>query len=641
MDEQLKQTYQKIAKFDSLNPMQAAVGNYILQNGDLGICLLLKSLTGTGKTEAPAIPALSMERRLIMVYPTRSLVEDQISRFSNYLRNWSAARLGKTMTLTVDTGAVSRRYQWRDGKTCTVGGGRTTRHLYAGDVIITTLDKFLYRFFGFGEPQKSYIYPLRIRYMNPIICFDEAHIYEEVAFTNFERLIRTLCEKGKDVVLMTATMPSELECQFDYLDTIDFVSDAENKRTLVEWQLERRTADHYPGKRLRYLPESITPEEDEPTSGMVERIMSEVASHIDPARRLIVTVETVKDAAYIYQSLRTSDATTSAMFSYEGTPIFLYHGRLTAKQRSWVYQELKNKDDNGYGYLLISTSSIEVGCDLNAHTLITQLCDPDRLIQRAGRCNRRLEMSDAQIIVVGDDIPFWATAFSEAVAEDIEQRKGYIEALAKQHDAMLDADVLLTFSQKRLGRDRRVEMMFDMLYEYVYEAKLENRKLHENGLIITRSWEPSITVCTGETDQNGLENPLDVPISRCITPEGEEPLSLSLGYGGVYKRVYDPKTHKPTLEMIKSKRWENGYNNNLIIQLPYDFEFDERLGYVEIPNIFNKSYPSQGKRFMKRATDGDEIIVWYIDQAKWTDTVLNAFNDWPKEDDETSDEVAA
>ena len=40
-------------------------------------------------------------------------------------------------------------------------------------------------------------------------------------------------------------------------------------------------------------------------------------------------------------------------------------------------------------------------------------------------------------------------------------------------------------------------MMFDMLYEYVYDAKLENKPLHDKGFIITREWEPSLTLCTG------------------------------------------------------------------------------------------------------------------------------------------------
>jgi len=32
------------------------------------------------------------------------------------------------------------------------------RHLYKGDVILTTIDKFLYRYFAFGDKQKSFIF---------------------------------------------------------------------------------------------------------------------------------------------------------------------------------------------------------------------------------------------------------------------------------------------------------------------------------------------------------------------------------------------------------------------------------------------------------------------------------------------------
>ena len=45
------------------------------------------------------------------------------------------------------------------------------------------------------------------------------------------------------------------------------------------------------------------------------------------------------------------------------------------------------------GYLLFTTSAIEVGCDLDAHLLITELCNPDSLIQRAGRCNRKRQIA--------------------------------------------------------------------------------------------------------------------------------------------------------------------------------------------------------------------------------------------------------
>jgi len=190
------------------NPMQEVVWRYFANTNGLGIGLLLKGPTGSGKTEAIVIPALVHGRRLIMAYPTRSLVDDQIARLSKILANYSRLNDGKPVTLNIDTGATSERQTWVNGEEIKIIGNMR-RHLYQGDIIITTLDKFLYRFFGFGEPDKSFIFPLRINYglKQSLICFDEAHSYDEVAFTNFTQLVRTLYERGLDVALMTATMP--------------------------------------------------------------------------------------------------------------------------------------------------------------------------------------------------------------------------------------------------------------------------------------------------------------------------------------------------------------------------------------------------------------------------------------------------
>ncbi len=197
--------YQQLTGYSQPNPMQENVWDYMSQDNPLGISLLIKGPTGSGKTEAVTVPGLAHGRRLIMIYPTRSLVDDQIGRMSKMLQRLSRLNGGKPEVLTVDTGAVSERQIWINGEQVPVIGN-PRRHLYFGDVIVTTLDKFLYRFFGFGEPKKSYIYPLRINYglKDVLIVFDEAHSYDDVAFTNFNRLVRTLFEKGRDVALMTA-----------------------------------------------------------------------------------------------------------------------------------------------------------------------------------------------------------------------------------------------------------------------------------------------------------------------------------------------------------------------------------------------------------------------------------------------------
>jgi CRISPR-associated endonuclease/helicase Cas3 len=121
------------------NPMQEAVWRYFTDTNGLGIGFLLKGPTGSGKTETVVIPALAHGRRLILVYPTRSLVDDQIARLSKILVNYSRINRGKPVTLNIDTGATSERQTWVNGKATKIIGN-VRRHLYQGDIIITTLD---------------------------------------------------------------------------------------------------------------------------------------------------------------------------------------------------------------------------------------------------------------------------------------------------------------------------------------------------------------------------------------------------------------------------------------------------------------------------------------------------------------------
>ena len=317
------------------------------------------------------------------------------------------------------------------------------------DIILTTLDKFLYRFFGFGEPGKSYVFPLHIRYglRRPLFCFDEAHSYDAVAWTNFHLLLRALYEKGLDVVAMTATMPPAFAADLNsFLDEHNWVTGGNRTR------LDAFTRRANPQRGLTYVPCAL----DE----VPDRLIEQARQHHAPGQRAIISVGTVPDAVAIYRQL-------------DGA--LLYHGRLTAGQRRKIYRQLKQHEERGEGYLLVTTSAIEVGCDLDAHTLITQLCDPEQLLQRVGRCNRKGEMDDAQVIVVGDRIPGYLTSLSD------DAQAAYITTLKEMSGGMLDSTAVQSHIVKKPNPDYRVEIIFRMLYEYVYEAAVENKGLHDRG----------------------------------------------------------------------------------------------------------------------------------------------------------------
>lgn len=574
------------------NPMQKAVWNYF---AEMNVGLLLKGPTGSGKTEAMVIPALAQGRRLIMAYPTRSLVDDQIARLSRILANYSRVNSGRPVTLNIDTGATSERQTWVQGNATKIIGN-VRRHLYQGDIIITTLDKFLYRFFGFGEPEKSFIFPLRINYglKQSLICFDEAHSYDEVAFTNFTQLVRTLYERGLDVALMTATMPAKKQHYLNFLDEINFVDQPENQQVLAQFTQERFPSRCYPNRTLTRIAAPIA--ETEEGESTLPAVLAQVATdQFQANERMIVIAEKVHDAVAVWRQLKTEFG--------EQTPVWLYHGRLTQPQRKKVYEALSEADKANQGYILISTSAIEVGCDLNAHTLITQLCDPDRLIQRVGRCNRRQEMSNAQVIVVGDDIPEWLTVLS---AEDLQR---YKECLQLQHGTIFEPRPLLECLQSPPRTDHRVEMMFDMLYEYVYEAKLENKPLHDKGLIITRSWEPSLTVCTHVYDGQP-QNAISVPMRSCKAAK-DEPLSHEWM---LYKWSFDQQENKPVPTDLRS--WECAYTVDAVAHYSdpclYGDDFDEEVGWVDLPRLFSSGFNQGYRRVLVREVGNNKYRLWYI-----------------------------
>ena len=551
------EVYQNLAKFKP-NPMQEELFDYIVPK-EQNPALLLKSPTGSGKTEAVLIPSLESCRRLFLIFPSRSLVDDQIRRCEKYLQQ-ASEKMGKSYALVIDTGAESVRTVFQEGKVLEKG----KRHLYDGDVILTTFDKFLYRFFGFGEPNKSYIFPFRMHHSQRrnIFCFDEAHAYDQVAFVNFQRLIKALYKANLDMVVMTATMPDTYQKELSFLDTVDYIT-GDNKLNLENWQEQKQKRLHR-NKTITHIAAKTQKE-------VINEIGAYVSKHYQPDKRTIVTIETIKDLIPAYQDTKAQD---------DSDNIFLYHGRLSNPQRKKVYSKLKQLEDTNKGYLLFTTSAIEVGCDLNAHLLITELCNPDSLIQRAGRCNRKGKIEDAKIVVVGNKIPDFLSILSQ------EKREKYLEKLQQQNGGDFNPDDILELMEYAPHSDYRAEVLFDMLYEYVYEARLENKPLHDRGLVITRSFEPSITLTTKVPEEEAKhrpENAVSVSIRSCIAwKDKDRDESVNTDFK-VYHRFYDDRSQEFKFELLK---WGGSiYFKDLFVEVPECY-FSEELGYVEPPKVF-------------------------------------------------------
>ncbi|MGD9728030.1 MAG: DEAD/DEAH box helicase [Nitrospiraceae bacterium] len=452
-----------------------------------GCNIIISAGTGSGKTEAAFLPALATGRRIIALYPTKALLQDQLSRIGH---------LAVGNTIAVDT------------------GDEDDRSFYRADVILTSLDKFLYRFFGYGKKRWSYLYPYRIGFddtRGTMLILDEAHAYEEVAFSHFWFMLKKLTyERSIQTVLLSATLPPALIGALQDVDRNYFpratdeglffekVADDGFRpgRLLYAGHLSatglvKKAIDTFDrGKRVIIALDAVVPPRD--TERANGRTLHEVW------KRLVHDVE-ARDRG---RSSRATVAQVDGAGRVRGN-ILTYHGHQMSEYRKEVLQRLKELDEGwkpnadgslkkGEPFILVTTSAMEIGVDISSDVMITDLCECDSFVQRIGRCARRPGES-GEVYLINDDggqrrrgRALWEAFKGRAVGS-------LIDAEAKQH--LNEHNAIPDLNRIHL----RLEYLQDQsLYRYVYDFVQENQELWEKGVVITREWEPSIALVHSE-----------------------------------------------------------------------------------------------------------------------------------------------
>ena len=595
------------------NPMQKQIFEKIYDpniNKNPGI--LLKSFTGSGKFESVLFPALASNYRLILPLPARSLLEDQKERTEKYLKKFSTLYKDREVSLVIDTGSQMYRYIYKNGEKVKPRTSNPRRHLYKGDVILTTIDKFLYRYFAFGDKQKSFTFPLRINQEKTMICFDEAHSYDDISFTNFYSLVKSLYEAGRSIVLMTATMPEEYLERLDFLEIVDYIDDSENAKKIKQFQ-DKILKQDYPNKKAFEWYSNIARDNKNPEE-FQEKITQIVANEWNskPNRRILVVVERVTDAAAIYEQLKNHSLDVNTDTSQK--LLFLYHGRIAEQLRPEIYKQIQERDRDREPYILITTSAIEVGCDLNAEILISEMCPPENLIQRAGRCNRRGNIPDAKVILIGNSIPNFANSLDELGWEEYQKTlKSLVEFDSEK--------ITKCISVSQQVDDYRVVEIFSMLHDYVYGGDLTCKHAHEKGLIITRSWTPSATLIYKDGD-NKLHT-ITVPVDRLIKSKGK---NNDFANTYVLERYYNQET---TRWDLRDLGWGSAYSKDIVIEIHkntdaacmYDgkkeYDYKEELGFVELPGVFIKLKSNDFEEKLLYQDRDNKSIIKYIKALKY------------------------
>src|SRR5260370_30094737 len=193
-------------------------------------------------------------------------------------------------------------------------------------------------------------------------------------------------------------------------------------------------------------------------------------------------------------------------------------------------------------------------------------------------------MSNACLVVMGDNIPDYLCTLTDS---NVEQYKSLLQQMAKEE--IFTPDYFFSIERKHPILDYRVQTMFAMLYEYVYQAERVNTPLHDKGLVITRSWEPTLTLTTGYDGPDKLQNALEVSMHACSTGNIRE---LDSQCEVLVKR-YDDNAEQYILE--PPKYGGCAYHQDIVLCVP-EASFDPVIGYERVPKVFMRSGSRQGYR---------------------------------------------
>ncbi|MEM4971812.1 MAG: CRISPR-associated helicase Cas3' [Sulfolobales archaeon] len=362
---------------------QVEVAEKLFGLEETGGILILRAETGSGKTEASVLPGLFLGKQVIVVEPYRALIEDMVMRFKMYLVKLSKI-LDVGYTLGVDYGGRHYIYECIKNE-C---GERTTMKPFGADVLVTTIDEMVYRILSIGTPRKASLYTSLVRSGRPVIFFDEAHSYTSEAFNPMVTLVHLTASLSMytPVVIATATLPKSVE---EHLEIVA----KRNGVSLIKVSTPRRKK---PPKALIELDLRNFKDHEELVGALVEHADKYVSKGF---RKILVRVVTPETAYSVYTKL--------LKHASQGYGVGVLHGRMPIYDREKVYRAVKDDVSRDENVILVSTSVIEAGVDLDFDAGVLELTPYRSLEQTMGRVNRRYEKKNSEATIVNTSDSTW------------------------------------------------------------------------------------------------------------------------------------------------------------------------------------------------------------------------------------------
>lgn len=336
---------------------------------------VLRVDTGCGKTEAAGLAWLWRRRHaardetprwLVYALPMRTLVDQTFERFVEWRRALDLQRdeLGvhRVMGGTDWSDQEWRLWPERDA------------------VFVGTIDMLLSRALNRGFADSRWNWPISFGAFNSGCqwVFDETQLMDAGVSTGRQlQAFRT----SFGTVQPTYTMWMSATVDLELLKTVD----APTIERIAEINDDDRRHPSL-AKRLE-APRAV---EDLGDGEVIEDedVAQQALSHHQPGTLTLVVVNTVKRAQAAYKKLKALRGDVEAV---------LIHSRFRRDDRGAAIGRVLDQLTPA-GRIVIATQVVEAGLDLSATTLLTDLAPWSSIVQRAGRCNRSGEVSNARML---------------------------------------------------------------------------------------------------------------------------------------------------------------------------------------------------------------------------------------------------
>ncbi|MFI2663399.1 CRISPR-associated helicase/endonuclease Cas3 [Micromonospora carbonacea] len=390
--------------------------------GKTGIILawLWRRLEGPDRAGTP--------RRLIFALPQRSLVEQVAREAVRWLENLGL--VDEVAVHVVMGGAGDSQRRWR-------------LDMHRPAIVIGTVDSLVSKALNRGYGISRAMYPIDFA----LVVNGAQWVVDEIQLcpesTTTLRQLAAFTRGGGGASWVTAE-PTGLTCMSatvsaSLLDTVDNPAPAEADTVRIEAEDRVGKLAVRLGARRRVGRLAVEP-------GDYRSVASEVLRRHRQGTLTLVVVNTVAAARGVYAALRATSV-----------PHTLLHSRFRGVEREGLALRVA-ADPTGAGHIVVATQVVEAGLDLDAAVLFTEAAPWPSVVQRAGRCNRRGLLDDAELwwLPPVRHLPYEEADVRAAVAE-----LTALEGVAVTGEDLLDRDVPTTEPEVTVLRRADLIALFD------------------------------------------------------------------------------------------------------------------------------------------------------------------------------------